>query len=91
MWRVITNSDSLSRKRYRNGKLAYTLHTSSASLSRVAIPVRMRDSYRTARSTWTRKGRCNSLSLCMILSENRFRFRGHARAEVMFCKGTIDD
>jgi hypothetical protein len=57
MWRVITNSDSLSRKRYRYGKLPYTLHTAVASPFRVAIRVRMRDSL----------------------------------AEVMFCKGTIDD
>ena len=27
-------------------------------------------------SFWTRKGRCSILNLCMILSENRFRFSG---------------
>ena len=27
-------------------------------------------------SNWTRKGRCSTLNLCMILSENRFRFSG---------------
>ncbi|TIV09567.1 MAG: hypothetical protein E5W00_10160 [Mesorhizobium sp.] len=32
-------------------------------------------------SSWTRKGRCRTLILRMILSENRFRFSGSCAAK----------